>query len=320
MAGGLYRPVSWGIIRAVRSHFPHRASLVGGAAIVSLLSLAGCLRPPAIPTTEMPPADVTPAPTALPPPPEATASPTPACAELGTWQAFVYQGVAVAGEVPTLIYLPPCYTAESGSYPVAYFLHGKPFTEEQWLDLGLADLVDEAAASGSLTPMILVLARQPEPLFSNSDGGQGSYETEFLEGLVKAVDQSYRTVAGPEGRAVVGLSRGGVWALEIGMRNPGQIGAVAALSPALAVNYARQAYDPMRLAETGDPLPPRFLLAAGETDWARGGTEALAAGLSGRGVATQIILVPGNHSDPTWQALLPSVIAFLAGAFVPVLP
>jgi enterochelin esterase-like enzyme len=269
--------------------------------------------------TEMPPAVATKSPTAFPPSPEATASPTPACAEAGTWVEFVYQGVAVAAQVPALIYLPPCYAAESDAYPVAYFLHGKPYTEEQWVNLGLADLVDESAYRGSLPPMIVVLARQPEPLFSNSDGGQGSYETEFLEGLVRAVDLSFRTEVGPEGRAVVGLSRGGVWALEIGMRNPGQIGAVAALSPALAVNHAREPYDPLRLATTGDPLPPRFLLGAGETDWARGGTEAIAAELSDRGIASELVIVPGNHSDPTWQALLPSVMAFLNGAFAPAL-
>src|SRR3970040_1901824 len=167
-----------------------------------------------------------------------------------------YKGVAVAREVPPLIYLPACYETQGASYPAAYFLHGKPYTEEQWLDLGLADLVEAGGANGGVPPVILGIAPQPEPLFSNSDGGPGSYETEFLEGLVSAVDRNFRTQARPQARAVVGLSRGGVWALEIGLRNPDQIGAVAALSPALGVNYPREAYDPLRLAETGDPLPP----------------------------------------------------------------
>ena len=230
---------------------------------------------------------------------------------------FRYQGVAVAREVPALIYLPPCYEAQGASYPAAYFLHGKPYTEEQWLDLGLADLVEAGVARGSFPPMILVLARQPEPLFSNSDGGPGSYETEFLEGLVSAVDTTFRTQARPQARAVVGLSRGGVWALEIGLRNPDQIGAVAALSPALGVNYPREAYDPLRLAAVTDPLPERFLLAAGENDWARAATEDFVAELSARGAAPELIVVPGDHSDPTWQAILPSVIDFLARALGP---
>jgi S-formylglutathione hydrolase FrmB len=101
------------------------------------------------------------------------------------------------------------------------------------------------------------------------------------------------------------------------MRNPGQIGAVAALSPALAVNYAREAYDPLRLASVADPLPERFLLAAGENDWARAATEDFVAELSARGAAPELIIVPGDHSDPTWQAILPSVIDFLASALGP---
>jgi S-formylglutathione hydrolase FrmB len=163
--------------------------------------------------------------------------------------------------------------------------------------------------------MILVLARQPEPLFSNSDGGDGSYETEFTEGLVAAIDGAFRTQARAEGRAIVGLSRGGVWALEIGLRNPDLIGAVAALSPALAVNYAREAYDPLHLAAIAEPLPEYFWLAAGEDDWARSATEALASELAARGLSPELIIVPGDHSDPTWEVVLPLLIDFLAGTF-----
>jgi enterochelin esterase-like enzyme len=217
--------------------------------------------------------------------------------------------------VPTVVYLPPCYAAEDTRYPAAYFLHGKPFTEQQWVDLGLPELIEAAAARGDLPPMILVLARQPEPLFSNSDGGPGSYETEFLDGLVSSVDSAFRTEAAPEGRAVVGLSRGGVWALEIALRHPDRIGAVGALSPALAVNYARQPYDPLHLAATAERLPHRVWLGAGEEDWARAKTESLAAAMAARGLAPELILVPGDHTDPTWGALLPPVITFLGSFF-----
>ncbi|HMK07524.1 MAG TPA: alpha/beta hydrolase-fold protein, partial [Anaerolineales bacterium] len=137
---------------------------------------------------------------------------------------------------------------------------------------------------------------------------------EFTEGLVAAVDQAFRTQASPEGRAVVGLSRGGVWALEIALRHPELIGAVAALSPALAVNYAREVYDPMRLAATADTLPARIWLAAGDTDWARKGTESLASVFSSRDVLPAVVIVPGDHSDATWASMLPDVLAFLASA------
>jgi enterochelin esterase-like enzyme len=283
----------------------------GHAASALMFFLAACAPTAASPSPQgtIPPAR--PSPTAFPPSPEATASPTPACAEPGRWTDFSYDAVAMPGEGSAVVYLPPCYLMEDERYPTAYFLHGKPYTEQQWIDLGLPGVVEAAVADGSLPPLILVLARQPEPLFSNSDGGPGSYETEFVDGLVAAIDGSFRTEARPEGRAVIGLSRGGVWALEIAMRNPALIDAVAALSPSLAVNYARAAYDPLQLAATADRLPPDFLLAAGDEDWARGETEALAAQLSARGITPQVVIVPGDHTDPTWATLLPVVTAFL---------
>ena len=276
-----------------------------------MLFLAACAPTPASPAPGRTTVPVRPSATAFPPSPMATASSTPACAEPGRWTDFTYEAVALPGEGTALIYLPPCYSTEEARYPTAYFLHGKPYSEQQWIDLGLPQVIEAAVEDGSLSPLILGLARQPEPLFSNSDGGPGSYESEFVEGLVAAVDGSFRTEARPEGRAVVGLSRGGVWALEIAMRNPGLIEAVAALSPALAVNYARDAYDPMQLADTAERLPPDFLLAAGDGDWARRQTEALAARLNARGLAPQVVIVPGDHAESTWAALLPAATAFL---------
>jgi enterochelin esterase-like enzyme len=275
---------------------------------------AGCAGTPLTATVRASPAPGSATPTAFHPTEAEAASATPECRGAGTWTEFAYRGVAVAQDVPALVYLPPCYTAETRRYPTAYFLHGKPYTEQQWVDLGLPESVEVAMEEGRLPPTILVLARQPEPLFSNSDGGQGSYETEFLDGLMASVDGAFRTEAEAQGRVVVGLSRGGVWALEIALRHPDRIGAVAALSPALAVNYARQAYDPLHLATTAQVLPERIWLGVGEDDWARLKTEALSASLAARGEGPELVIVPGDHADPTWKALLPAVTDFLAQA------
>lgn len=278
--------------------------------------LAGCLPAPVAisqtPAVSSRASTATPFPAAAAP----TAVPTPACADdRGTWTDFHYAGAVLPGEVPAKAYLPPCYDESAERYPVAYFFHGKPYTETEWLDLGLAELVDPDSGEVPLSPMILVLARLPEPIFSGTDGGPGSYETEFIDGLVASVDQTFRTEPGAQGRALVGISRGGVWALEIGFRHPDQIGAVAALSPALAVNHARPDYDPMRLAEAAAALPSELLLIAGDSDWARQGTEDLASALEKRGTTPVVIIVPGAHNDATWASVLPEVLGFLSAAF-----
>ncbi len=245
-------------------------------------------------------------------------SPTPGCTEsVGRVEALTYPGVVVRESIPLLVYLPPCYDAGQQRLPVAYLLHGKPYDESHWADLGVTAAADDGIASGRWPPFVLVLPLQPEPIFSNTDGGRWSYEEEMVEGLVPFIDQSFRTEMRPEGRAIAGISRGGVWALEIGLCNPDTFGALAALSPALAVNNPRPAYDPFQIVDEGQALPPHIFLAAGETDWARSATEAFSRALTQSGWDHALVLVPGGHDDATWQALLSPLLTFLSEAWGP---
>ena len=221
-----------------------------------------------------------------------------------------YEGVAVAGEVPVLILLPPCYEETNEAYPVLYLLHGKPMTEQQWRDLGLAEILKQGWREARWPAFIAVAPRQPEPLFSSSDGGPGSYEEEFYEGLVPFIEASLAVDSLPGRRALGGISRGGVWALELALTHPEAIGTVAALSPALAVNYARPRYDPLQLALDSGPLP-RLFLGAGEADWARPATERLSQLLLDREADVRMDLVNGGHEEATWLRLLPGALDYL---------
>lgn len=244
--------------------------------------------------------------------PRPTETPTPACTETaGRLEQAAYPGAVVEGPVPVLIYLPACYGVEPAAYPLLVLLHGKPFDETQWLDLGAVALAD-AGIEGGWPPFVMAMPRQPEPLFSGTDGGPGSYETELTEGLLPYLEAAYRLRSEAEGRSLLGLSRGGVWALEVGLRRPDLFSQVAALSPALAVNHPRPAYDPFALAAGDGPLPARVHLSAGEADWARPETERLAEALRDAGVKeVEMLLVPGDHSRDTWLLALPQALAFL---------
>lgn len=223
---------------------------------------------------------------------------------------MVYPAVAVQADVPVLFLLPACDAGPDG-FPVVFLLHGKPMTEQQWLDLGVPELLSEGWQSRRWPPMIVVAARQPEPVFSNTDGGPGSYEQEFFEGLVPFVESILPVGKSRLERAILGISRGGVWALELGMTHPADIGAVAALSPSLAVNYARPAYNPLSLAEDFAEFP-RIYLGAGDEDWARQHTEKLSGLLETLKGEVRLEIVPGGHEDGTWAALLPSALDFIA--------
>ena len=230
----------------------------------------------------------------------------------GEIEAGTYPAVAVPGELPYLIYLPPCYQELGRAYPAVYLLHGYPYDERHWLELGAEQVANQGLDQENWPPFLMVMPLQPDPLFRNSDGGPGSYETELLDGIVAYVDKTYRS--DPSRRGLAGVSRGGVWALEIAFRNPSDFVAVAALSPALAVNSARLPYDPFEIVKSAEKLPGDILLLVGDQDWAAPATERLSAALEAEGFLHSLVIVPGDHSDPTWAGAISFTLGFFAWA------
>jgi enterochelin esterase-like enzyme len=112
-------------------------------------------------------------------------------------------------------------------------------------------------------------------------------------------------------RELAGISRGGVWALEIALRHPEQFRAAAALSPSLALNYPRAEFDPFRLADAGGELRGGWFLGAGEADWARPKTEELGERLQDYGAEVRLEIVPGAHEANTWMNLFVPMLRFL---------
>jgi len=290
---------------------------------VALIALTGCsLLEPQVPTTPDPataPFVATATSASQTDPATATISAatetTQVCDQAtGEIEAGSYPAVAVPGELPYLIYLPPCYPELGRSYPTVYLLHGYPYDERHWLELGAEQVANQGLDEQNWLPFLMVMPLQPEPLFRNSDGGPGSYETELLDGMVAYVDKTYHS--DPSRRGLAGVSRGGVWALEIGFRNPSAFVAVAALSPALAVNSARPPYDPFEIVRSADSLPPLLLLLAGDQDWAAPATERLSDALEAEGFAHSYLVVAGDHSDPTWAEAMSFTLGFFAQALL----
>ena len=189
--------------------------------------------------------------------PAATADARPACDDVGgQLVGDTYVGLVSGKEIPFWIYLPPCYEDGVQSYPVVYLLHGYPYDQNHWVDLGLLEAYEAGPATGRWPAVVYVFPYAPEPLFTRTDGGDESYEQEFMEGLVPAIEEAYRVDRDPDQRVLAGVSRGGVWALEIGMRNADQIQHVLAISPALVYNQPRASYDPFQDRHRRSSLAP----------------------------------------------------------------
>jgi enterochelin esterase-like enzyme len=218
----------------------------------------------------------------------------------------------VREDIPFLIYLPPCYEDGEAAYAALYLLHGYPMDETHWNGLGIVEVMEAGWRDGSWEPFLLVMPRIPDPLNTRSDGGPGSYEQEMLEGLVPYIENTYR-VNGEEGnRALAGVSRGGVWALEIGFRNPNVFCTVAALSPALHVNNPRPAYDPFHLVKSVENLPTNIFISAAQDEGGfRTKTEELVSLLQTLEVPHTYLLTTGVHEDATWMAIMGDLVEFI---------
>ena len=267
--------------------------------------------PSVIPTRTLIP---TPSPTLTPSP-----TPTQVCTDkYGRVEVVTYPGFVLPEEIPVRVYLPPCYTHGHQRYPAIYLLHGFPFDETHWDDLEIDRLADEGIASGIWPPFIIVMPRQPEPLFTSSDGGPGSYEAEMVEGLVPYIDRNYRTDMRHEARALGGISRGGVWALEIAFRHPDVFDIVAALSPALHVNYARPPYDPFVILRMEGALPGRIFLSAGDQEVQfRDKVEKLSQALEEIGINHILLIGSGGHDAKLWATVIQDMVYFIVAGWQP---
>jgi enterochelin esterase-like enzyme len=109
-----------------------------------------------------------------------------------------------------------------------------------------------------------------------------------------------------------GVSRGGVWALEIGLRNADQFDHVIAVSPSLVNNYPRPLYDPFEIVREERILPATIFISAGENEAPfREAIEAFVDVLQQEEIVHSFLLHPGNHSDDSWRAVMSEILAQL---------
>lgn len=254
------------------------------------------------------------APIGLPSPtstPEATPTPLICPYLRGRTETASIQSEAMREKVRYLIHLPPCYAQyRSRAFPVLYLFHGWPMDEWHWMELGMGELADDWSGRDLIGPLILVMPGvDKNGLYVNSSGGPGSFEGFVVHELVPLIDSQYRTWRDPEGRAVGGISRGAVWALEIAMRHQDVFGRVGGHSPALALNRPLPQYDPYRLA-TEDISGLYFYLDAGDADWARAGAISLRDLLQKKDVDVTYQVHKGGHVDEMWQKAVPDYLTF----------
>ena len=273
----------------------------GSAATLILLLTACAIQTPPPPPLPNPSNTPSPQPAASPvltataslvPSPSST--PAPSCLSEG---GAVVQSEVVSPDLPRSlpyrVYLPPCAAERRGSLPVVILLHGLARTDSQWDELEMDELAEEWITSARAKPFLIVMPWERLGL---------DYEVAIAEHLIPHLEQTYGASPDRSLRAIGGISRGGGWALRIGLKHPELFGAIGLHSPAVLVS---DLFDIPTWIESIPPVElPAIWIDMGERDTLRFALMDLTDLLDELGVPYTRQSFPGEHTAAYWSAHL----------------
>jgi len=153
----------------------------------------------------------------------------------GNVQQILFPSKSTGTSRRAYVYTPPAYhNDKSKSYPVVYLQHGWGEDETAWANQGHVNLImDNLIAEGKIKPFVIVMTYG----MTNEIkwGGMSSFKIEpfqtvLVDELIPYVDANFRTVATQAGRAMAGLSMGGMETHTITLNKPDVFSHYALLS------------------------------------------------------------------------------------------
>ena len=195
------------------------------------------------------------------------------------------------------IYLPPCYNQETQRrYPVLYLMHGQNFTEDQWERLGAAKTANHLIANQQSPPFIIVMPR--DRLWTSPR--ESPFGVVFIETLIPYIDQTFRTKTSREQRAIGGLSRGGAWAMYLGISSWEYFGAIGSHSSFYF--YGEEYHTKRWFAQIPPDSIPRIFVDIGRDDFLKKPNFQLEEMLIEHNVPHEWYIYPGRHEETYWQS------------------
>jgi enterochelin esterase-like enzyme len=162
--------------------------------------------------------------------PSPTNTPLACLQESGEVLKLTHNSKQLPSTMNYVVYLPPCYqTSTDTYYPVIYLIHGQSFNQSQWIRLGVNTEADRLIQSETIAPVIIVMPQDK----SWMPPSENNFGLVLVEELIPLIDNTYRTLSNRQFRAIGGLSRGGAWAIHIGLNNWDIFSKIGAHSPAV---------------------------------------------------------------------------------------
>jgi len=210
-----------------------------------------------------------------------------------------------------VVYTPPGYNPSAKTvYPVLYLLHGWSDMAAGWTEAGKANLIlDNLIAQGKAKPMVIVMPLgYGDTSFLKDFGLWGDdqaiehnlslYTKVLLTEVMPRVESEYRISKERSGRAIAGLSMGGLEALSIGLKNTDKFAYVGGFSAAVH----RPAFIQSLPVLTPKSADLKVLwVACGTGDRLIEPNRKLAEFLKSDDLPVTAIETPGLHTWPVWR-------------------
>ncbi|MCJ7700438.1 MAG: esterase family protein [Anaerolineales bacterium] len=206
------------------------------------------------------------------------------------------------------VYTPPCYPDRPDQhYPVLFLIHGYGFNQDQWDRLGADEIADRIISAGEISPFIIVM---PYDRNHNSQPPKNQFGQALLE-LVDMMDASYRTIPIRQYRAIGGLSRGGNWAIQLGLTYWTTFGVIGGHSSPLFVSYG-----PSNIEEWLGQIPPdqypRVYLDIGRNDKLIDPIIHFEERLDDYNIPHELYIFSGGHNEDYWASHIEQYIRWYA--------
>ena len=219
-----------------------------------------------------------------------------------------YDSHALGWNKTLYVYTPPGYEGGATAYPIWVLRHGAGGGAQSMATEGrLPEIMDNLIAQGRAKPMLVVM---PDG-YATKPVGAGSYEdrnstaafaklgAELKEDILPLVERSYRTLRGPENRAISGFSMGAGQAFLIGLRSPdlfawvGEFSSGVVSLPNFHLNDELPGF--LQHPEAANRQLKLLWLSVGSEDPRRSGQLQLADQLKKAGIRFKYSEAPGGH-------------------------
>ena len=212
-----------------------------------------------------------------------------------------------------IVYTPPGYDARAKNpYPVLYLLHGWSNTVDTWTTTLQADLIlDNLLAAGTIRPMVVVMPLgygdmgflngaigdmwKQKPLV---DRNTQLFSQALLSEVMPQVESAYDIRRDRDGRAIAGLSMGGLESLTIGLDNTDKFAYVGGFSSAIHLIDPAARFPGLTAKSTDLHL---LWIACGTEDGLLKANQNFAAYLKTKGLPVTAIETPGAHVSFVWR-------------------